>query len=245
MRDALTTSYTSCCAREATAFVLESRVIYVAVPSHSNRQRVCLRCQLELASVQQWMDVLYWMRKQHNRYADKQEPNRESRLIQIIAVCLRIVNQTVGCISATGTHTFTITSEHSFGDATEIFAVILEEGLSKKNETPNRMKQPGISCNILIYYLPVFHINLGRWWPQVVRIIFMIFGDMRRFSRWWIQHQCLLLETVMTDQDTIHKSGACGEGGWHWCMLGQWKMPQRNSKRQKDMLNDFISGRQR
>lgn len=183
MRDALTTSYTSCCAREATAFVLESRVVYVAVPSHSNRQRVCLRCQLELASVQQWMDVLYWMRKQHNRYADKQEPNRESRLIQIIAVCLRIVNQTVGYISATGTHTFTITSEHSFGDATEISAVILEEGLSKKNETPNRMKQPGISCNILIYYLPVFHINLGRWWPQVVRIIFMIFGDMRRFSR--------------------------------------------------------------
>lgn len=100
---------------------------------------------------------------------------------------------------------------------------------------------PKFNATFLIYCLPVFLINLGCRWPQGVGIIFMIFKGMRRFSGWRIRHQCLLLETVMTDQVTIHKSGACGEGGWHWCMLGQWKMPQSDSRRQRGARNDFIS----
>lgn len=93
------------------------------------------------------------------------------------------------------------------------------------------------SCCCCFFFL----INLECCWPQGVRILFMMLGDMRLSSWWQIRHQCLLLETVMTDQDTIHKSGACGEGGWHWCMLGQWKTPQSESRRQRDVLNDFIS----
>lgn len=105
-----------------------------------------------------------------------------------------------------------------------------QEGSQEEKLSANQLKYPRISCNILIYHLLMYHLNPRYCWPQVVRRIFMMFVDMRQFSSWQIQHQCSPLEAVMTDPDRIHKSKACGEGGWHWCMLGHWEHSRVRAK---------------
>lgn len=54
------------------------------------------------------------------------------------------------------------------------------------------------------------HLSTSGFGPQVVKRIFMMFVDTRRFFWWKIQHHRSFLEAVMTGQDKIHKSEAGG-----------------------------------
>lgn len=219
----------------------------MVVLSHLNRQRVSSQSHLSCpgAGTARWNQIKRRRRRQkkHNRIANRSLAGK--------AICCQMASvlffreqktRQLDYISSAGLCAFTAPSESNFDDTavTEISAVVSDEGRSKTRQMTD-WNNPKFNAAFLIYCLPVFLINLGYRWPRGVGIIFMIFKGMRRYSGWQIRHQCLLLETVMTDQVTIHKSGACGEGGWHWCMLGQWKMPQSDSRRQRDALNDFIS----